>query len=492
MENKEIQIRLSDIVASFLKSIVMIVVITILFGAALAVFGAYRVKKPTADPSIQTTIDVLNKDITAKEESIKLLQNSNSTIMNVTIPYAEKRIAHAESLTDSRLTYLEESIFNNIDPFNCGISRITFAIDVPVPEDAKEDYAQFRTEELRRLVAACTQMYPLSDANMTKVMSLMGTKADPKYVDELINIESISDSMVKITVVNSDPNIAKKVADYLFEQVSASVASLSPDAVISIVSANTGVEVNWEMHTAQAAYQDSILLAEKNLASDQESINLSNKQIEENNKIIGEYSTELQTLKKDVESYQKKLNTSTSKKDILKSAIKFGVIGAFLGLVLSCVLVFVKDFLSGKVKTRNGILTRYSYPLLGAMPSSKKYIFDKTVKRLEGDSVYDKKDILASSSASILASVAADGGKTCLIGPVDAKDPALTELLKSLKGRIEFKGNILSGSEAIKNLENYDKVILVEKRDASRYDSINEEISRIQALKKDVLGFVLL
>ena len=100
--------------------------------------------------------------------------------------------------------------------------------------------------------------------------------------------------------------------------------------------------------------------------------------------------------------------------------------------------------------------------------------------------------ILASSSASVLAAVSADGGKACLIGPVDAKDPALADLLKSLKGQVEYKGNILSGSDAIKNLESYDKVILVEKRNNSRYDSINEEISRIHALKKEVLGFILL
>ena len=126
------------------------------------------------------------------------------------------------------------------------------------------------------------------------------------------------------------------------------------------------------------------------------------------------------------------------------------------------------------------------------MPGSKKYLFDKTVKRLEGDSIYEKKDIIASSSASILAAVEADGGKTCLIGPVDEKDPAFAELLKSLKGKVEYKGNILSGSEAVKNLGNYDKVILVEKRCESRYDAIAEEISRIRAVHKDVLGFVLL
>ncbi|MBO4473536.1 MAG: hypothetical protein J5750_01345, partial [Clostridiales bacterium] len=202
--------------------------------------------------------------------------------------------------------------------------------------------------------------------------------------------------------------------------------------------------------------------------------------------------TDLKTLNATLAANERKLNLTTSKRDLLKQGIKFGLIGAVLGLVFSCVVIFIKDFLGGKVRARNSILSRYSYPLLGVMPSSKKYIFDKTVKRLEGDSVYEKKDIIASSSASILAAVAADGGKTCLIGPVDAKDPSFSDLLKSLKGRVEYKGNILSGSEAIKNLEGYDKVILVEKRCASRYDSINEEISRIRALHKDVLGFVLL
>ncbi|MBR5975478.1 MAG: hypothetical protein IK020_09900 [Clostridiales bacterium] len=492
MENKEIQIRFSDIAASFLKSIVLILVVTIVLGTAMAGFGVYRAKRVKVDPSIQETINTLNKDVTSKQESVHRLEDSNKTILNVNIPYTEKKVARDEKLTQSRRQYIEESIFSNIDPFNCGVSRVSFAIDIPVPEDAKEEYAQYRTEELGRLVNACVQMYPLSDANMAKVKSIIGSDVEKKYIDELISIENSKDEMVKITVVHNDPEIAKKVTDYLFDQLSAEITSISPDAIITVVSSNTGTEVNWSMNNTQVSYQDSLLLAEKNLASDQESITSSYKTIEDNKKSIEDINEEIKKINDDIASNQKKLNAVIAKKDLLKSAIKFGLVGAVAGLALACAYVYVRDVLGGKVRNRNNILSRYSYPLLGALPGSKKYIFDKTVKRLEGDSVYEKKDIIASSSASILAAVAADGGKTCLIGPVDAKDPSFADLLKSLKGRVEYKGNILSGSEAIKNLEGYDKVILVEKRCASRYDSINEEISRIRALHKDVLGFVLL
>ena len=79
-----------------------------------------------------------------------------------------------------------------------------------------------------------------------------------------------------------------------------------------------------------------------------------------------------------------------------------------------------------------------------------------------------------------------------MVGPIDEKDPNFSEMAKALKGKIEYKGNILLGTEGIKNIDGYDKVILVEKRNSSRYDAINEEVSRIRTLRKDVLGMVLL
>ena len=136
----------------------------------------------------------------------------------------------------------------------------------------------------------------------------------------------------------------------------------------------------------------------------------------------------------------------------------------------------------------------YSFrnPVLGVLPGKKKRLFEKTIRRLEGDSLYEDKDIVSSVAANVQAVTANESGKVCLIGTVDEKDPALSDLLKALKGKIEFKGNLLSGAQGIKNLESYDQVILVEKRNESRFSAISDEITRIRSLQKNVMGMILL
>ncbi|MBO4474897.1 MAG: hypothetical protein J5750_08335, partial [Clostridiales bacterium] len=282
MENKEIQIKLSDILASFLKSILPIVLITFLCGAFLGCFGIYRARKTKADPSIQSTINALKKDIASKEDSKKHIENSNSTILDVTIPYLERKVEVDKALMESRSIYLDESIYCSIDPFNCGVSRISFTIDVPVPGDAKEEYAQYRSAELSRLVNACTRMYPLSDTSMARVRAMIDVSAEAKYIDELVSITGVNDEMVVISVFYTDPAIAKEVVDYLFDQISSELRELSPDCIISVVSTYTGTEVNWEMNTTQINHQNSILTADKNLSTDQDSISQAYKTYDEN------------------------------------------------------------------------------------------------------------------------------------------------------------------------------------------------------------------
>ncbi|MBO4928169.1 MAG: hypothetical protein J5379_07970 [Clostridiales bacterium] len=493
MDNKEISVRVSDIFASFLKSILFIIITTIIVAGLCGAFGIYKARKVKVDTStINSNIKILRADLVEKEDALHELEKLSNTAKNYTIPYTEKKIVWDQSLADSRRAYLEQSIYAQIDPLNCGMATITFSVDTVLPETVTEDFAEYKSNELSRIVTACTCMYPFSDDVMNQVQSLLSTDVDRKFVEELISIASENDQFVKISVCYTNPEQAKKVADYLFSQISSKLSEIYPDSSVAVIGTFTGYTVNWEMNSAHISYEDSLLQAEKNLAQDQDTIAQSYKLVEDNQKMIDDANTEITRIQNNIAANQRKYNVTVSKKDMLKSGIKFGLVGIFVGLALACALVYVRDILGGKVRNRNNIVSRYSYPLLGVLPASKKRPFEKTVRRLEGDSLYSDEDIISSSAESVLAAASVDGSKTCLIGTADVKSPAFSEMLKDLKGKMEFKGNILAGSEAIKALDGFDKVILVEQRNASRYDAINDEISKIHALKKEVLGIVLL
>ena len=493
MENKEITIKLSDILASFVKSACLIVALTILFTGLGGAFGIYRARRATVSTSLTDTIDSLNKDIAVKQAEIEKLKKTNETLTTVNIPYTETRVKHEQDLSDSRREYQNNSLYNQIDSFNCGTSRITIGFDIPIPPEAGEDYSNYRNSELMRMVNACTMMSPVPNDMLKDMAKAMGLKdLDEKYIGELVSITNKNNQFVELCVVHPDPDVAKKGCEFLYTKVLEELAELNPDCQVTKVGSFTGVEVNWAMYQKKTSYEDNTALAEKNLITDQATLNQLNTTVADNQILITAAEAEVKKMQADLSAAQSKQNHAQQNKSWKRSALKFGILGFAGGLVLACVLVFVKDFLGGKVRNRNGVSTRYDVPVLGVLPGKKKRLFEKTIRRLEGDSLYEDKDIVSSVAANVQAVTANESGKVCLIGTVDEKDPALSDLLKALKGKIEFKGNLLSGAQGIKNLESYDQVILVEKRNESRFSAISDEITRIRSLQKNVMGMILL
>ena len=109
MENKEVSIRIQDIFASFLKSIVWIAVVTAFFGALLGAYGVYKARHTTVNDSYATKITLKENEISDKELTIKNLEKANSTIRDVEIPYRTGKILdllicfqfHSESRTEN-------------------------------------------------------------------------------------------------------------------------------------------------------------------------------------------------------------------------------------------------------------------------------------------------------------------------------------------------------------------------------------------------------
>ena len=492
MEKKEIEIKMTDLFASFLKSIVLIVLITGFFTALLGGYGYYKAKKTKISSNYQETIDTVSNSIAAKELTIKNLEQKNDSITNISIPYYNRKIKRDSALNERRRAYLENSIYYTIDPFNCGTARITFAVDAPIPEGATEEYANYRQNEQRRIVNACAAMSPFSDEVLNHVRDILGSNAEKRYIEELITITNVEDQLVRLDVYYSDPDLAKKAADYLFGEMKKTLNDLDPSYKVSIVNTFNGFEVNREMYEDRTEYEDSLLLSERALTTDTDALNNLNKAFEDNTNNLNVAKDDLAKLKHDLDSAKSGLANANKARSPKRSTLKFGIVGFVLGLVLALGFVYVRDVFSGKIRSRNNLLSRFSYPLLGVAPASKRLFFDKTIKKLEGDPVYDNKAVVEATAANTLAIASVDGSNCTMIGTIDPSDPALKQLKDSMKDKISFSGNILADAKTVKTIEKFNSVILVEKRGSSRADSISEEITKIKSLQKEVLGIILI
>ncbi len=493
MDNNGIEVRLQDIVAALLKSIVTIAVIAIAFAALLGGYGFYKARHTKVSKNYGETIEQINNSIEEQQTIIANLEKKNETISDVNIPYYERKIERDTAQNEKRRDYLEKSIYFSLDPFNCGAARINFSVDAPVPENIKEDYAEYRKNEQRRIVNACIAMYPFSDKVLAHVGELLGTDVDKKYVEELIYLRNMDDQYVKIEVYYPDADAAAAAAKYIFEVISDQLAQIDPEYKANIVNSFSGYEVNKTLYAERSSYEDSIFASEKNLTLDMDSLNNLNKILEDNLANINLAKEELTKLNNDLENTLKSLKNAQASQSAKKSVIKYGLVGGILGLVIACAFVYVRDFLGGKVRRRSNITSRYPYPLLGVVPSGKRLFFDKSIKKLEGDPVYADSDVIAATAANTLAIASSEGASEyCLVGTVASDDPSLTSLKNAMDNKISFAGNILSDPKTVKSIDKCDSVILVEKRSTSRIESINEEITKLKKLNKKILGIVLL
>lgn len=492
MEKHELEIKLTDVIASFLKSIVLIVVVTVFFAALLGAYGYRKAKKSTVNAAYQENVDAAAEKVAAKEITIKNLEQKNTTINEVSIPYYKRKIERDSTLNEKRRNYLENSLYYTIDPFNCGTSRITFAVDAPIPEGATEEYANYKMNEQRRIVNACASMYPFSDDILEHVKGILGVDADKRYIQELISVTNVEDQFVRLDVYYTDTGLAKKAADYLFSEMVKMLQSLDPEYKVSIVNSFTGYEVNRSMYDDRTKYEDSLLSSERTLTTDNDALNNLNKNIEDNMANIGLAKEELTTLKRELAAAENSLANANASRSPKKSLLKYGIVGGILGLFMALAFVYIRSIFSGKILSRNNLLSRFPYPLLGVAPFGKRVFFDKTIRKLEGDPAYDNKSVVDATIANTLAIASKDGSKSTMVGTVDPSDPALAALKDAMKGKIDYSGNILSDAKTVKSIEKYDSVVLVEKRGTSRTDSVSEEISKLRSLKKEIVGIILI
>ena len=472
MEKNELEIKVTDIIASFLKSIVLIVAITAFFTALLGGYGYYRAKKATVNSAFQEDVDTAAEKVAAKEFTIQNLEHKNETINEVNIPYYTRKIERDRALNEKRRAYLETSLYYSIDPFNCGTARITFAVDAPIPEGAAEEYANYKANEQRRIVNDCAVMYPFSDEILENVKQILGTDADKRYIEELISVSNVEDQFVRLEVYYSDLSLAKKAADYLYSEIVKILRDLDPTYKVTIVNSFNGYEVNRDMYDSRTRYEDNILSSERSLTSDSDTLNNLNKNIEDNLTNLSIAKEELSDLKRDLESAESKLSNANSSRSPKRSVLKFAIVGC-------------------KIRSRNNLLSRFPYPLLGVAPATKRIFFDKTIKNLEGDPTYSNKAVVDATVANTLAIAEKSGNGCCMIGTIDPSDPALSSLKDALKGKIEYVGNILTDANTVKSVEKFGSVVLVEKRGTSRADSISEEITKLKSLQKEIVGIIL-
>ncbi len=486
-EQSEISIRISDLCAAFLKKIKAIFLLVLVFTLLGALFGVYRARHGGAGGS-EEALRTAETALVDANNSVSKAEGELSKLLEVDIPKAETGVERARLQLQRSQEYVDNSLYYAMNPFHRGVSRVTLYVetDLPVNPDAP-----WLTADPRNIIAlAYTKLYPFDSELLENIQRIMNTDADPAYIGELVQVTNEADQFVEICVYHDDAEVARQVTDYLLETLQDRLSKTVGDFSSNVIAYFVGYEVDWEMsdsHDKEAdkllAAQAALFTAEQTLQTLKDNTKASAEQtVEENRAAAAEAEEDLQKLQDRLES------AKPTAKNILKKAVVFAVIFFILALFAACVLVFLGKIFSGKLQDINDVLTRCSFPLIGVLPTKKKRLFEKTIRKLEGEPDLDYETAGKATAQSLLSM--ASGRKIALVS--SAGPETVQEFLPFVGERIPVCGDLLKDANAVKAAESYDGFVLIEKRGLSRFDLIDAEARRIKSLGKQTEGIILL
>ena len=483
MNNNEIEVRFSDLLAMLLKSSRIILCLVLILGFLGGVYGAYSVVK--AQPKVtQEDVEAATVDLAIAETNMAKAQSSLAYRNEVLIPGAVQKVDRSERMIRQLQEYMKSSIYYNMDPYHRGVAWLRFAVEV---EDAAVQNSS--SDDLcAKIVTVYTQMCPFSTEIVEQIRAIMGVETQSQYIEELVSVASDDDHrIVEVCFFYDNLPTAEQVVDYLYQTMTANAAGKTPAHRTSIMASYSGYETDWDMSKSHAINETSLIKMEEALLVANESLQSFQNTAEEE-PAVRDASETLNSARKALQNAKYNYERSRpSLRSMAKRAIKYGVYGGLIGIVLGCCYAWCKGLFSGIVQNQNEVIHRYSFPLIGVLPRSKKVWFDKTIQKLEGDPTGDFEAVAHATVQSLISRISDQS--VCLISSC-CKSTA-ERLAASTGNKVQVIGNIIDNADAVKELANYEGIVLVEERGKSRIDLVDAEVLRAKALSKEILGIVL-
>ena len=489
MEKKERVFQLTDLFAMLLKSAGFILCIALVF----AVFGALR------------TLIVLNKNssVTAAqleqyrqdyEDAQNALEFSENTLQSAEIVQIR---AHRQDIewTNEKIVRLQDHIDNSLlmalDPDFCPEARTSFILDYD-----QDSAAASPGEEINALFAESTEIPGSSgmrlslDADTLKeVGRILNLDAEPQYIREIATVTYDPEKTITvIKVCHSDTEAARKAVDYLSRSLEKKLDTLIDEYRITPLESFCGIAEDPDVKNDQLALMAELHALSMELFEDESRLLELRDRLTERNTEVESLRMAFLTARNKLEEAERKISgpgvgVSVSRGAIFRKAVVFGL----TGLLFGCIAAMVKGLFGKTLQNHSEFSARYPYPLLGVLPRKKKYLFEKLIRKLEGEGGYSYDAAAQAAAQSLLA--AAGERSVCLVSSLG--EGLTGELAPYVDGRFKSCGDILGEADAVKALADYDGVILVEKRGKSNIDLIDSEALRIKALGKEIIGAIL-
>ena len=389
--------------------------------------------------------------------------------------YLERQIADKQKQLDNQIAYNEKSLLMNIDPLNKTVTTIYLMISGLNNVELNQ---MFLTETLAidYAVNRIQKQYSLYWDRITLQNELTGTpysNVEEKYIQEVavFSISASGGGYMTISVTAETEELSNQVAQTLLHTLldyQPTVVKNSFEHQISLVSQSTKIEIDKTLEKNQSANLEK----------------------------VKDYQTDLAALKESLAALaEPSRDVTITTGTILKEAVKYMVLGAALGIILSVVWVVLSYLFRSRVEMSRSLAQVLSVPMLGsaAKPAG---LFGRLADRILGERVWNNEaQALEYLSASALAHLPANATiallSTLPISQESSEVQSVVEALGKQGFQVRFVEDASHNPLAIRAIQESCCVVLAERCSASSWNAIQEVTLLAENLETPVKGFLL-
>jgi len=445
----EQEIDLKDLMFAVLRKWKPMILVGVIFALLLGGYKGFTTyKSGTSASAVEEAAEKYSEELLDYEETLAKL---------------EKEIANLTAEIDAQEEYLENSVWLQISPYDVCEARADVYVTTDYTIMPGMQYQNVDPTE------TILQAY---ESLLTSVKEDVALEVgmEPRYLDELVSV-SKTGRILTINVKHVNKEDAQAILNSMIawlDKLNPQVASAIGEHTVSIVNSSVGSGV--DLAHAEA------LKAEEEKKADLEAC-------------LEAKETELEEL---VEPEKNEFGMGT----VVKSAVKFAVLGGVLGVFIVVFGVCVMFLMSDKVYSSKELKNRSGLKVLGALPGKTcKCPIDRWLNELEGRVFENDETVRNGLIAQNVRNCIGDRKKILVAGSVDA---ACMEALALAIGaelpeiKVVSGGNMLKDVDTLKKLPECDGVILVEECGVSKYADIALEIEKVKDLEKSVVGCVVI
>lgn len=461
MENNttyEQEIDLKDLVFSVLRRWRPIILVAIIFGVLL---GGYKVAGSISQQRDEKYVKETQEKYT---QSVEEYERSKVNL--------EKEIENIERDVEMQTEYVKDSILMNISPYD----KYSASADIFLKSEETAqifDMKFLRSDYAYSIVKAYTS-YINKGMDWAKLAKKMGTKEE--YLKELVSVSPDYDSyIISLTVCYKDEAGANRILEAILDNVEQEKDDLNNQMGVHelyVMNQTSGVSTDTGLADKQKATSDNITVLQDTLKDKKKTLD---------------------------DMKEPEVPAVLSMSTVVKSSIKYTILGGVLGGFLAVFFACVAFLMSDKMVSEKELRKRYRIKVLAVLPVIKKKRIlsgiDRWIDRLDGKADSISEEAGYELVAANLCNYAGDSKKIMVTGTVSLDK--LKEIAEKI-GKLCSDMTLMVGADlneeadTVSRLPECDAVILVEQCGISRYSQIEKEIETVQNVKKEIVGAVIL